>query len=220
MSSNGRFLEDVTIPDDTPLTFGAAFTKSWQVKNTGDVAWGLGFHLVFVQGTMMTGQVRQPLPETPPGETAVLSLSMTAPTRPGAFFSEFRLQNREGNFFGDALIVRIQAIPPETQTKSNGRYLADITIPDGSALKAGETFIKTWLVENNGDTTWGDGFKLVHIGGDPMGTVRNYPLAAAAPGQRVNISIPMTAPAQMWRVISRWRMQDERGRFFGPQLYA
>ncbi len=220
MTSNGRFLEDVTIPDDTPIELGVAFTKSWRVENSGDAAWGPDFHLVFTRGTMMTGSVRQPLPEIAPGETAVLSLPMTAPTRPGAFFSEFRLQDGDGRFFGELLFVRIQAISPETPAKSNGRYLADITIPDGSKLKTGETFTKTWLVENNGDTAWGEGFKLVHIGGDPMGQTTNFSLPAAVPGQRVNISIPMTAPTQMWRVISRWRMQDERGRFFGQHLYV
>jgi hypothetical protein len=33
-------------------------------------------------------------------------------------------------------------------------YVADITIPDGTNLAPGETFVKTWRIVNSGTSTW------------------------------------------------------------------
>ena len=40
------FLSDVTIPDNTEMTPGDQFTKTWRVKNSGSCVWDAGFKLL------------------------------------------------------------------------------------------------------------------------------------------------------------------------------
>jgi len=41
------------------------------------------------------------------------------------------------------------------------RYVADLTIPDGTSLEPGTTFTKTWSVMNAGTCPWRGGYRLV-----------------------------------------------------------
>ena len=49
---------------------------------------------------------------------------------------------------------------PETPATVNPCFnllwIKDVTIPDGTQLKAGESFTKTWLVQNIGGCAWRD----------------------------------------------------------------
>src|SRR6266498_580674 len=47
------FVSDVSIPDNTPVTPGQTFTKTWKVKNSGTCAWDAGFKFAFVSGDAM-----------------------------------------------------------------------------------------------------------------------------------------------------------------------
>ncbi len=97
------------------------------------------------------------------------------------------------------------------------RWIKDVTIPDLSPMKPGETFTKTWQVINSGTCAWKPGFQFAFYGGDPMGG-SNYILTQAVnPAQQINLSIAMTAPSGAGIVISTWRMSDE-GWFFGDAL--
>ncbi len=49
------FKSDVTIPDDTNMTPGQQFTKTWLVQNTGSCAWQPGFKWTLVGGNPMGG---------------------------------------------------------------------------------------------------------------------------------------------------------------------
>lgn len=97
-------------------------------------------------------------------------------------------------------------------------FLADETIPDFSRMNPGETFTKTWRVVNNGTCAWKPGFQLAFYGGDPMGG-SNYTLTQAVnPGEKVDLSIPMTAPSGTGIVIGSWSMSGYYGWFFGETL--
>ena len=43
------FVEDVTYPDDTRLTAGEKFAKTWKFQNTGSCKW-TGYTIAFVSG--------------------------------------------------------------------------------------------------------------------------------------------------------------------------
>ena len=49
------FVSDVTIPDNTPMTAGQGFTKTWKVRNAGSCAWDAGFKFAFTGGDAMGG---------------------------------------------------------------------------------------------------------------------------------------------------------------------
>lgn len=102
---------------------------------------------------------------------------------------------------------------------NNSRYLADVTIPDGSVMTAGETFVKTWRVENTGGRAWSDGYRLVFVDGEAMTEQPSKPLPLAAPGQQVDVSLSLAVPNVPGYTIGRWRMQDEEGRSFGDLLF-
>jgi len=109
LPADGRFLADVTMPDDVEVQPGYRFTKTWQVRNTGARVWGPDFKLKFVGGLPMTDVLAQPLPLTAPGEETSLSVPMTAPSTGGAYYGDWRLVDERERPFGEVLHVQINA---------------------------------------------------------------------------------------------------------------
>ena len=211
-----QFVADITIPDDTPVQAGSNFVKTWRLKNTGNVPWGAGYNLVFVDGAAMTDTTRQAVPNVLPGQEADISISFTAPAQPGSYFSDWRLQDEQGNLFGDFVFTRILSVD---NRQSDGAYVADVTIPDDTRMTPGQQFIKTWRVKNSGKRPWGAGFRLVFAKGTAMTTERSLPLPACEPGQEVEISIQQTAPNRQGSYFGDWKMRDDRGNLFGEVLF-
>ncbi|HUI88903.1 MAG TPA: NBR1-Ig-like domain-containing protein [Anaerolineales bacterium] len=97
-------------------------------------------------------------------------------------------------------------------------FIADITIPDGTAEKPGAVFTKRWRMQNTGTCTWGSGFKFAFAYGSRMGggdfTIsRKYDFVA--PGGTKDIDIVLTAPTVPNTYTGCWKMQTDQGYFFG-----
>ena len=87
---------DVNIPDNTPMSPGQDFIKTWRIKNIGACTWGEGYKMVFSYGEEMDG-VAQPLSAAiAPGQEVDVSVQFTAPDLPGRYFSVWTLQNNKG----------------------------------------------------------------------------------------------------------------------------
>jgi len=56
-----QFITDVTIQDDTILTPGETFTKTWRFKNVGVCSWTPSYAIVFASGNSMNGPATQAL---------------------------------------------------------------------------------------------------------------------------------------------------------------
>jgi len=97
-------------------------------------------------------------------------------------------------------------------------YIKDVTIKDGTAMTPGETFTKTWQVQNTGTCAWDVGFKFALVGGDAMGGVTLTLTKVIGPGDQVELSIPMTAPNKTGTVTGTWRMSTINGTYFGDTL--
>jgi hypothetical protein len=94
------------------------------------------------------------------------------------------------------------------------------TIPDGTIMKPGETFLKTWRLKNNGTCTWNSAYKVVYWSGDLMGGSQEYPLTAVvAPGEEVEIRLSLVAPTSNGNVSGFWKLQSEWGTPFGVGQY-
>jgi hypothetical protein len=95
-------------------------------------------------------------------------------------------------------------------------FVADVTIPDGSILAPGTTFVKTWRLKNVGTCTWTTAYGIVFTGGDQLGApaVVNMP-ASVAPGATVDISVNMTAPATNGHYRGNWKLRNASGSLFG-----
>ncbi len=98
------FLGDVTIPDNTVLTPGTAFVKTWRIRNDGTCAWGPGQTvdaIEMVGGTQMGHALRVPLTATTArGQTANISVSMVAPSQAGTYRNEWKFRRTNGQLFG------------------------------------------------------------------------------------------------------------------------
>lgn len=104
-------------------------------------------------------------------------------------------------------------------TCANLVYVKDVTIPDNTQMTPGQTFTKTWQVQNSGSCAWAPGFKFSLIGGDAMGGQALTLSQAVAAGATTELSVPMTAPAGKTGTIQgSWRMSDDKGVFFGDAL--
>jgi hypothetical protein len=96
----------------------------------------------------------------------------------------------------------IQTSPPEPTPQQpldcldEAAYYTDVTIPDGTRLEPGEPFTKTWQVRNTGTCPWSDGYALVFASGDIMSGALTNPIPEVAPGEIVNISVDLIAPAR------------------------
>lgn len=90
-----------------------------------------------------------------------------------------------------------------------------LTVPDGTPLEPGAKFTKTWLVLNAGTCPWGDGYKLIFAGGDPLGAPAAIPLPKAGPRQVVQVSVEMTAPVPPQKYESLWAFETPQGYRFG-----
>jgi hypothetical protein len=94
------FVEDVTVPDGTGAAPGAVFEKIWRIKNTGTTTWSSAYALVWIEGEKMGSPDSIPMPkEVRPGETVDIAVTLTAPTKPGAYQTFYRLRNANGQFF-------------------------------------------------------------------------------------------------------------------------
>jgi len=95
-------------------------------------------------------------------------------------------------------------------------FIKDVTIPDGTQLSSGEVFTKTWRLQNRGTCTWTSDYMLVYTSGDQMGSTTAVRLPGnVAPGQTVDVSVALTAPASAGYHTSYWMLRNPSGALFG-----
>lgn len=99
---------DVNIPDNTVMTPGQDFVKTWRVKNNGTCPWGAGYALTFTgTGTKMDGQFIAFTEVIQPGQEVEVSVQFKAPTQAGNYVSTWTMTNPRGVTFPEAIYVKI-----------------------------------------------------------------------------------------------------------------
>jgi len=104
--------------------------------------------------------------------------------------------------------------------RSAARFVEDITIHDNTEILPGTAFTKIWKMRNAGQVPWPPGSQVVRIGGDEMGENRYNPVPQALPGQEVNVSVDLVAPAHVGRYVSYWKIAEPSGRKFGQRIWV
>ncbi len=95
-------------------------------------------------------------------------------------------------------------------------FVADLSIPDGTEMAPNQTFQKGWRISNSGQTTWTTAYTLVFVDGSLMGAPSSIPLPEeVAPGEQMDISIDMVAPAEAGSYRGYWELQNAQGKIFG-----
>ena len=103
-----EFVADVNIPDDTNMSPGRDFVKTWRVKNTGSCPWEAGYELVYAgYADRMEGQAQQLTQVVQPGQEVEVSIQFTAPSEIGEYLSAWQMSNPAGVTFPEAIYVRI-----------------------------------------------------------------------------------------------------------------
>jgi hypothetical protein len=110
--------------------------------------------------------------------------------------------------------------PLPQNTCDNAAYVSDVTIPDHSVLVPGESFVKTWALQNTGTCTWTPTYAINYVSGDQMSGAATAIGQSVAPGQKANISITLLAPKTPGEYTGYWRLNNDKGTRFGEAFYV
>ncbi len=91
-------------------------------------------------------------------------------------------------------------------------FVADVTIPDGTVMDAGESFTKTWRLKNAGTCSWTTSYSVIFSDGDSMGGPATQAFTTTVnPGQTVDISIDLKAPSTPGNYTGYWQLRNAAG---------
>ncbi len=122
---NTSFVDDVTYPDNTEVTTGQTFVKTWRLKNSGTVSWKGRFLKNIdavppgaTQGFLIPAESMVKIPDTEPGATVDISVTLTAPNLPATTISTWKMVDEKGDLYypGKAGVycqVRVVAVAKE-----------------------------------------------------------------------------------------------------------
>ena len=123
------YVADVTIPDNTPMTPGQTFTKTWKVLNNGSCAWEAGFKFAFTSGDAMGGATYT-LPQAVPVNSQIeISIAMTAPNKSGSIRGNWRMSTAAEQFFGNEIYVMI-LVGSGTAATNSGTTATSTSTPE------------------------------------------------------------------------------------------
>ncbi len=168
---SSQYVADVTIPDGALMNPGAAFTKTWRVRNNGTCAWDSNFMIAFVSGANLAGFTQNLIAPTAPGAMADISIPMTAPASNGAYTGFWRLRDANGQFFGTSLSVKILVGSPTAAATHTTVPPTVVTPPSGcsgtpddfaftvspATISAGQTATLSWSAITNANGAFLDG---------------------------------------------------------------
>jgi hypothetical protein len=112
-TDDSEFVLDVTVPDGTHFAPGAAFTKTWRLRNSGTCTWDASYRLNFVSGERMDGPESMSdgtsaIGQTVlPGEQVDISVVLVAPQANGTYHGRWQLVAPDGTGFGARPYVEI-----------------------------------------------------------------------------------------------------------------
>ncbi len=105
----------------------------------------------------------------------------------------------------------------ETIPCNQATFIGDVTIPDGTGINFGQTFTKTWRLQNSGSCTWTSGYSLIFDNGDQMGGPAAQMLTSGTvpPGGTLDVSVNLTTPSAAGTYKGYWRLREPGGVSFG-----
>lgn len=99
-------------------------------------------------------------------------------------------------------------------------FSQDVTIPDDTMFRQGETFVKTWELYNSGTCAWSSGYQAVFSYGDPLGSTRSIDMPETPPGALVRVSADMVAPTTPGQYTGNWQLKSASGEQFGVGIHG
>jgi uncharacterized protein YkwD len=142
--------EDVTVPDNTVMTKGQKFTKTWRFLNNGKCNW-TGYTIAFYAGDRMETPDSVAILDTPAGKTVDVSVDLTAPSVDGSYTGFYVLKNNKGeilpigteqSFWLKILIGNAVAAPVVTPAAGPGTPIPTVRVkgPSGCDYSASSSY--------------------------------------------------------------------------------
>lgn len=98
----------------------------------------------------------------------------------------------------------------------SAKYVADVTVPDGTKFKNSEAFTKTWKIRNDGSCNWPDDTTLVFVSGAKLAAPDSVKVGQVVSGTEVEVSVALTAPDQYGSYTGYWQLKSAQGNFGTP----
>ncbi|WNM39306.1 NBR1-Ig-like domain-containing protein [Micromonospora halotolerans] len=196
-----------------PVVSGVA--TSADLVPAGPRALRVAEHLPAVQDDV-AGARRHPLPWLAAAATVVVVVALVAAlgfavrgrSSPGGSGAVAASQSPSPPAFSDALIPG-----------DSSKFVADITIPDGTRVKVNARFEKVWALKNVGSVDWHNRFLArtnPTADDDDCRTPDRVAIGDTPPGEQVMISVVVTAPNRPGKCWVSWKMVDEHGQEYFP----
>jgi len=107
------------------------------------------------------------------------------------------------------------AVGSPTQVCDQAQFISE-TIPDGTSEPPTGGFTKTWRLKNTGACTWTTSYAVVFQSGITLGAPSAIAFTGnVPPGQEVDVSANMEAPAATGEYTSTWTLRNAAGVLFG-----
>ena len=179
-------------------------------------------HVEFRVDGVLIGTQAVP-PKIAPGQTSLPLSQQWRPTAIGEHQVTVTANATGGGALGSAAItLNVAQASAETllepECTADATFVADVTIPPGTAFPPGARLDKVWQVRNSGSCAWGMGYELVLVEGDNLGAPGAVPVPPTAAGELADVALTFWAPAEVGAYDNRWRLQAPDGQFFGPEL--
>ena len=107
-----NFIDDITIPDNTFVTYGSVIDKQWRVENRGTCNWNASYRLRHLGGAVLGAPEEVMLYPAKSGTQATVQILFTAPFTDGVYESAWQAYDSQGIPFGDAIYIRITVAAP------------------------------------------------------------------------------------------------------------
>lgn len=115
-------------------------------------------------------------------------------------------------------------IPGPTATPAGchdgSAFVQDVTVPDGTEMKPGQDFDKTWRLKNTGTCTWDSKYKIDFVQGDRMGGSAEAVKGTVKPGATYDMTIDQQAPNSPGKYGGSWHMVNGHGVPFGERVWV
>jgi len=202
------------------------------VTITSDSEMQYAFQLVGSQALRLkvedkTPNVQSPLPAVDTPKIA------TPPLSPKDMWREVKLAKKEFKLAKRNEKMQKKAAKIEAKIESKfrkfdsehpclaARFVKHVTVEDNYEFAPGTAFTKTWRFRNEGTVAWPQNAILLFVGkrGDQMGAPNFVTIPGVVlPGEEIDVSVPMIAPASPGSYFGYWRLAEFDGRKFGQRV--
>jgi hypothetical protein len=158
-----------------------------------------------------------------PGQTSLPLSQPWLPTTDGEHQVSVMVISSQGDVLGEATVTLTvvevsDGVLPELACTPDATFVADVTIPPGTAFRPDSQMDKVWQVLNSGTCAWGVGYELQRVSGQELGAPDVVTVPPTAAGESADLVVTLQAPSEAGSHSNEWQLRSPDGTLFGPIL--